>query len=1143
MAQLAVAAAGAALGAMLGPPGVVAFGMTGAGIGWTAGAILGGVLFPPKMPDGGKLDDLSVQVSTYGIAIARSRGTVRHAGNVIWASDLTGHEVEGGGKGGSSYSTTAYSCSFAVGVCAGPKYAIRRIWADGKLKYDARSENEGPHQGFNCASMTIYLGTEDQEPDPTLQAALGDTPAYRGLVYVVFADLWLEKFGNRLPNLTFEVVESGTQEIPDPVQFGERYDGHTFEFDVSDDGALWIASNDGHAIGTGTDDEAFDFDATGVSQVQRYDPTTQSLVMSVNTPNAVSGNAAAFGNRFFVGRGSPGTVILGQVNVCGTPAGYARRTNAYHHGYTVDASGNLYSHVDWASSALFNNVFYWASTPGFLDNSIYWIGSNGLSGGLAIRFSLEGEEQPYCHNWTPPCSAPTPPYINPSTTVDHLTAPGWSYRSFTVDGSSWVQGYISTNVNYLWDMKTGTTYQFGNSGVVMPQFVYDSARETFWVMAESGNKTLYQNGVATGFVFDEAIYASGYDPTTNNLFLLIGNTGQPKDLALFNPITESFVWRIDVDSVTATASGAGRLWAYPDQRAVLFSDAYRNYWIPYDAGIDDECVSLADVVLQLSLDAGLTEDDVDVSELTDCILGFLMPGQATARSSIEQLMLAYAFDAVQSGLQIKFVKRGKTPVATIPLEDLAAHRIGEDVPAAINVSRVDDVALPARIAVRYVNRDSDYLVSTQLSQRLTGRAQAEMTVDVPIVLSDAHAKAVADLMLFTAWTARNRATWQTNVEYLSHEATDVVTVVDRNFYVTKRTLEGWILKFEGEGDPGLALIGGAVAAASLPPPVAGVGTAPLTDMLIVDSALLRDADDSPGAYLALWPNSSPEDWKGAQLWARVSGGAWSRVASVGVPGATLGVTLSALGDWTGGHVFDATNQVVVQMANGELASATRGEVLAGGNIAAVGAPGRWEIVAYQDVELTSDGDYRLSRLLRGLFGTEWAIGTHNAGDRFFPVNLTTVVDFSVRAVDLGVPYEYRPVSTGRLLETTATTVETIEGERLVPLAGANLRCARDIATGDATITWDRRSRLGARHLATTQPPLGEDAEEYEVEIYVDDTFTAIIRTFTGLTSAECDYSASLQGDDFSSGPPSSLSVRVYQISAQIGRGHALEGTV
>ena len=56
--------------------------------------------------------------------------------------------------------------------------------------------------------MRVHRGDEDQPADPLIAAKQGPsgTPAYRGLAYVVFERLPLEAFGNRLPQLTFEVI-------------------------------------------------------------------------------------------------------------------------------------------------------------------------------------------------------------------------------------------------------------------------------------------------------------------------------------------------------------------------------------------------------------------------------------------------------------------------------------------------------------------------------------------------------------------------------------------------------------------------------------------------------------------------------------------------------------------------------------------------------------------------------------------------------------------------------------------------------------------------------------------------------------------------------------------------------------------------
>ena len=103
-----------------------------------------------------------------------------------------------GGVGGNSVTTTTYSYfgNFAVGLCEGEIGTVLRVWADGKpLDLDG-------------VTYRIYRGSEDQEPDALIVAkeGAGNAPAYRGLAYVVFERLALEDFGNRIPQLSFELV-------------------------------------------------------------------------------------------------------------------------------------------------------------------------------------------------------------------------------------------------------------------------------------------------------------------------------------------------------------------------------------------------------------------------------------------------------------------------------------------------------------------------------------------------------------------------------------------------------------------------------------------------------------------------------------------------------------------------------------------------------------------------------------------------------------------------------------------------------------------------------------------------------------------------------------------------------------------------
>lgn len=262
MAVLAAATAGAALGA--GVFGTATFlGVSAAGWGWAVGSVVGQLLFregpDDQFNEGPRLQDLNVTSSTYNKSIPKVYGNMRLAGNVIWAlphrESFTDETEEVGGKGGGSSEVTTrtyhYHGRFAVGVCEGPIECIRRIWADGKVIYDQAASSTtmsytqqvyndltdewetvtgtyntgGPYDN----NIRIYTGTSDQAVDPFIEAYVGagSTPAYRHLVYVVFEEIPLEKFGNRIPNLEFEVIEHGVSNAVAAVLRDRTYTGCT----------------------------------------------------------------------------------------------------------------------------------------------------------------------------------------------------------------------------------------------------------------------------------------------------------------------------------------------------------------------------------------------------------------------------------------------------------------------------------------------------------------------------------------------------------------------------------------------------------------------------------------------------------------------------------------------------------------------------------------------------------------------------------------------------------------------------------------------------------------------------------------------------------------------------------------------------
>lgn len=205
MATILLAAAGASIGAGFG--GTV-LGLSGAVIGRAVGATLGRVIDQKLLGSGskavetGRVDRMRIQTAGEGTPIPRIWGQMRVPGHVIWAGPLEEtRRKHGGGKGSSpSMTEIGYRLSFAVSLCEGPILGVGRVWADG--------EEVSPDE----LGMRVYPGDEAQLPDPAIVAEKGDeAPAYRGVAYVVLENLALDRWGNRVPQLSFEVTRAARQ--------------------------------------------------------------------------------------------------------------------------------------------------------------------------------------------------------------------------------------------------------------------------------------------------------------------------------------------------------------------------------------------------------------------------------------------------------------------------------------------------------------------------------------------------------------------------------------------------------------------------------------------------------------------------------------------------------------------------------------------------------------------------------------------------------------------------------------------------------------------------------------------------------------------------------------------------------------------
>ncbi len=238
--------------------------------------------------------------------------------------------------------------------------------------------------------------------------------------------------------------------------------------------------------------------------------------------------------------------------------------------------------------------------------------------------------------------------------------------------------------------------------------------------------------------------------------------------------------------------------------------------------------------------------------------------------------------------------------------------------------------------------------------------------------------------------------------------------------------------------------------------------------------------------------------------------------------------------------FDRGNALVIDLLSGTLESVTDLTLFGGANaLAAESTPGTWEIVQAGDAELIAPGRYSLTRLLRGQRGAEGAMGDPSPAGARVVVLDDSLATLPIAEVDLGIPWNWRigPASRSVSDETYVAASFTPEGAGLRPFSAAHVEqpWRRPRTPGDLTIRWTRRSRaLSADSWGAVDVPLVEEIEAYEVEILDG----ATVKRVLSATNTTVLYTAAQQTADWGAllGPGDTLDIRIFQLSALIGRG-------
>ncbi len=565
--------------------------------------------------------------------------------------------------------------------------------------------------------------------------------------------------------------------------------------------------------------------------------------------------------------------------------------------------------------------------------------------------------------------------------------------------------------------------------------------------------------------------------------------------------------------------------------------------IPSQLSIDVE--TLSDIVATECLKTGvLTASDIDVTSLAENVRGYLVSSFGTLRSALEPLQGAWPFDVVQAGYKIKFVlRKTNASVLTVPEADLGAYKIGDNAPPRLQTTRELDTLLPKRIGIQYMDADREYQGNYQYAERLNTVAINNVTFELPIVLSDTEAAGIAQTLLYVHWVERQVLEFSLPPSYLELEASDVIGITTPEGVISVRLTSvevssAGLLKCIGRPFSQTTYTPVAIGASGSAVGMTTISPVGKSKYYLLDVPRMSGAQDGP-VFLAAMAGER-DNWRGGFLMNSTDAGAsWSSLEGFDPPGAVFGFCSNSLGV-VDSRTIDFASQLSVTLVQGSLFSVSQLSMFGGENYFAYGADGRWEIIAAQFCDLTTGKTYVLSNLLRGRFGTEWAMSLHASGDVLVLLDSAEVAIIESSSGSIGLPSLYRGITVDQLITSDTDFSFVYRGVNLRPLSPVYFAGSRT-ASNDWILSWIRRTRKGGEWRDYVGAELGETTEAYQIDICTDSTYTVIKRTLA-VTAAVCTYTLAQQVADFGA-MQSAIYATVYQMSSKVGRGYPLHGAV
>lgn len=905
------------------------------------GAFIGGEIggyIDPQVIKAPSIGDAQRQTSQAGMPIPKCYGHTPPFAPTLIDGDKVARKVKRKQKQGKGTPTIVESEGFiatrAFLMCEGEIKGVARITRNGKLVYSTQEGDDlAADSTAFAAQLTIYLGTETQMPDPSLEAlhGVGNTHAYRGRAYFVVRDDDETQSGGAMNQYRVEIIAGTGTVVPCSSEVKYLAVGNTGSLATSHDGKAWderdsgvapthlrrccrghgayFAVGDGGLIIRSIDEcETWDEMSSGVS------PTYMSGIAAGPVALVAVGNDGGTSDGVItrsVDGGNTWEPITAPAG-CGPLSGVAYGDGRF---VSVSTSGKSIVSTDNGATWSLHNI------GGDMLDVVYGAGEFMAVGDQAATYT-----SPVGDAWT------------------FRSNPGgisFSFLSVAYDGAG----------HYIAGANAGPSYE--------------------------GIYTSPDNGVTW----------TKQDATPGNVNAVTFGS----ELVLGGDSSGTVSWSDDEATFTTVSpwSGAhsvnGLAFSGADPALMPLPDSPNAFYDPWQDRtiVFGNCVDLIegdaaiwkDVVSDIANRASrLLPPHLAIANMTDEVPGFMLANATlTGTDYVRTLCTFYFADLPEYDDALHAIRRGGAVVATLDPDDLLTVEDEDD--------DTRDAAIKSfqRVTVTYPDPANKYIATPQTAPRTSPdvTANSDVTIECPIPFSADLAAQKADILQKIAFL-QIEGTFKRAfpAEYSRYVPSDPIVFNDRRHLITKTSNDDSMVRFEATYDRPSAYTSLAVGS-NAPTPEPQTSNLKGPSLLVpMNLPQLRAADNVPGVYLAVQGMLS--GWPGADILISFDGGLTEQFAVRALTPAVIGQLTQDCDDGIGS--FSSGEIDVKVHVGGELETITVDQIAARQNGFVIITADLAEVGQFQTADETSDRHYTLSDLTRGELGSVAAV--HYTGDRF-----------------------------------------------------------------------------------------------------------------------------------------------------------------